>query len=261
MCGSAVTRLITSVSCTAQPTREQASVTDDTCGSTATRSAPYSRIRTLPTPCSSGSPLATTCTSPSAPSSSVRSAGSIGRRPRRAWPRDTLSSSRSSWRARSVNNCRPCQFGSRRGRQPGHAVGADADHDDHRAASARPNRGIIRNANASSASDAGTHTCAGPRPSARTVASATCRGRARQRRGRHAFGHPPDHETGPHQQQPHPGAVQCVGQPRGEPVEPQLGRTVDVVRPPHPRPRPSTRSDDAPRTGRLHRGRRARSAG
>ena len=34
MCGSAVTRLITSVSCTAQPSRAHASVTDDTCGNT-----------------------------------------------------------------------------------------------------------------------------------------------------------------------------------------------------------------------------------
>ena len=85
------------MSCTAHPTREHANVTDDTCGSTATRSGPYSRIRVLPIPCSSGSPLATTCTSPSTPSSNVCRAGSIGDGHSRRSPL-TLSSSRSSCR-------------------------------------------------------------------------------------------------------------------------------------------------------------------
>ncbi|MCO5556202.1 hypothetical protein L7F22_009747 [Adiantum nelumboides] len=59
-------------------------------------------------------------------------------------------------------------------------------------------------------------------------------GRRRQRGGFHPLGHPPDHETGPDQQQPHPGPVQRVGQAGGEPVEPGLRRAVDVVGAPHP---------------------------
>ena len=94
--GSAVTRLITSVSCTGQPSRAQASVTADTCGSTRTDPAPYRRIRVAPMPCSIGSPEATTCTVP-APPNRVAKAGinGDGHRHRDAV---TVESSRSSWR-------------------------------------------------------------------------------------------------------------------------------------------------------------------
>ena len=49
--GCAVTRLITSVSCTFHPIRAHASVTAETCGNTVTRSGPNSRIKAPPMPC------------------------------------------------------------------------------------------------------------------------------------------------------------------------------------------------------------------
>jgi len=97
VCGCAVTRLITSVSWTFQPIRAQASVTDDTCGSTLTRSGPYNRMSVPPMPCNSGSPLATTWMSSVWRSSSVCNAGSIGDSHSRRGAA-TVSSSRSSCR-------------------------------------------------------------------------------------------------------------------------------------------------------------------
>ena len=55
-------------------------------------------------------------------------------------------------------------------------------------------------------------------------------GRAGQHRnGRHAPGHAADDEAGADQQQVDAAAVQGIGEPVGEPVQPRLGGSVDVV--------------------------------
>ena len=97
MCGWEVTRLITSVVCTSQPILAHANVTEDTCGSTVTRSAPKNRIAEEPIPCSIGSPLANICTSP-ADSSRIRCSTASSGDDHSLRSAVMLSSSRFSWR-------------------------------------------------------------------------------------------------------------------------------------------------------------------
>ena len=123
-------------------------------------------------------------------------------------------------------------------------------------------RGILRQTNCGSSripttsgrSARGTHTVRRPLASARAVAVGHLIRRAGQRRGRHALGHPADDEPGPHHQQPHPRAVQRVGQPAGEPVQARLGRAVHVVGAAHPHPGHRREHDDRPGARRPHRG-------
>ena len=89
-------------------------------------------------------------------------------------------------------------------RQPGHSVGADPDHDDHLAASCaisqlrqQPHRDEHRPQRPRHPHGA---PALGQRP---RRGGGDLRRRAGQRRRRHALGHPPDHESGPHEQQPH----------------------------------------------------------
>ena len=183
------------MSCTDQPTREHANVTDDTCGSTATRSCPYTRISVPPTPCNSGSPLATTWTSPSTPSRSARSAGSIGDGHGRLTA-ETVSSSRSSWRCDPKIVGGSAQFVPRRRGEPCHPVGADSDDDDHLvpllvahaligASCATPTAAAAASRRRHGRSIHGIHTVRRPRASARAVAAATCGGVLDMRRGFH----------------------------------------------------------------------------
>ena len=67
--------------------------------------------------------------------------------------------------------------------------------------------------------------------------------------GLHALRHAADDEAGTHDEQPDTGAVQGVGQSAGEPVETRLGRSVHVVGPAHPHPGDRGEHDDGPRVG------------
>ena len=80
----------------------------------------------------------------------------------------------------------------------------------------------------------GTHTARRPFDNARTVAAATCDGVLENGAGDMPSVIRPMTNPGSHQQQTHARSVQRVGQPAAEPLEARLGRTVDVVGPPHP---------------------------
>lgn len=72
------TALTSSTSPCAQPRRAHASANADGCGITSTRPGPALRTSVAPTPCSIGSPLASTTTSPAAAPASSSTSGSIG---------------------------------------------------------------------------------------------------------------------------------------------------------------------------------------
>lgn len=96
--GGRPTRLTTSTLSTGQPSRAQASDTDDTCGSTRTRSAPTSRTSVEPIPWNIGSPLASTHTARSGSESSRP--GRFGSSGDGSGTRSApVSGTRASWRA------------------------------------------------------------------------------------------------------------------------------------------------------------------
>ena len=71
---------------------------------------------------------------------------------------------------------------------------------------------------------------------------------------RHPFRHPADDESGPHDQQPHAGSVQRVGQPAGESVQTGFRGPVDVIRAAHPHAGHRGEHHQRSPTGLPHRG-------
>ncbi len=138
------------------------------------------------------------------------------------------------------------------GGQPGHPVGADADDDDHRGILRHTNCGSSRIATNNGRSVHGIHTVRRPLASARAVAAATCGGVLDMGAGFMPSVIRPIDESGPHEQQPHPRAVQRVGQAAAEPVQPRLRRAVDVVGTAHPHACHRREHDDRARPRRPH---------
>ena len=109
-------------------------------------------------------------------------------------------------------------------RQTVHAVGPDTHDYDHRGILRQMNRGDQPHPDEQGFNTHGTHTVPLPSRRARAAASATCAAYSRRARG-HALRHSADHEAGPHDQQPHTAAVQCIGQTIREPVQAGFGRS------------------------------------
>ena len=254
--GSAVTRLITSVSWPTTPAGR-------TPASRSTRAAAPSPARRR-----TAGPVSRRCRAASGHRRRARARrrrpyrrtvaqpGQQRRRPRPAFERSRrrravrvgAASRRSRWRGRNSARAAAASPAMPSAPIPTTTITADA----HRGILRHMACGTNRVAKTSGRIAQGTQTARLPLASACAVASATCAGRAGQRRRVHPCGHPADDETGPDDQQMHPGAVQCVGQPAGETVQAGLGRAVDVVGAADPgRPRPR-------RTPRCGRGRAAR---
>ena len=98
----------------------------------------------------------------------------------------------------------------------------------------------------------GSTRCRRPLASARAVAAATCSGVLDSGAGSIPCVIRPMTNPGRAISKLHPGAVQRVGQPAGEPVQPGLGRAVDVVGAAYPHPGHRGEHHQDPAAGRAH---------